>query len=344
MAADSALALWQTLGGLLHRRGPERIVPRRLAVEALATAQGTRVGVWVPPSLPAAAVAAALRVTWPAAVLTPAGTAPVWPAAGVSAVELRPRGGPWAPLTDTTPRAPRAGEGGEAEPLRAVFAALADRGAGELAAVQIVIRAHRGAGAQPWAARAAGALLRMGAGLVLELATILLPGRHAPTRTTTRTPGRAVTSDPVAAAALKASDAKRVAGPHLRVTLRVALATNPNMALAGRRHRLARITGGFDLVTTPLRTGRVRRPASALTGRLPGRSFLATLPELAAVWHIPAEPGRYALAAQPARNRPPERHLPHLPGGPTQLLDTTPNTDTATTGDAEVGHGAGHAS
>lgn len=168
----------------------------------------------------------------------------------VSVVELAPRGGVWAPLIDPT-AAPRtgAGTGGagaawtgalmEAEPLRAVFAALArcaaTHGPGDVAGVQLVVRAARTTGPSSFLGAgggvAAGLVHLLGRAvsvLMLELLDILTLGRR-PTRATTRTgvEARRAPLDPVQAAAVKARDAKRAAGPHLAVTLRVAAATAP---------------------------------------------------------------------------------------------------------------------
>ena len=97
----SAVALWQLLGGLLRRHPGPWWWPTRLVLESVATADGTRIGLWLPPALAAAAPDQTLTAVLPGVRITPA-AAPVWPATGVSVVELVPRGGIWAPVLDPT--------------------------------------------------------------------------------------------------------------------------------------------------------------------------------------------------------------------------------------------------
>ena len=157
---------------------------------------------------------------------------------------------------------------------------------------------------------------------------------RSPLRTGARPGG-----DAVAAAHRAARDTKRAGGPHLRVTLRLGLATrSPGPAgAAARRRRLRALVGGFDLVTTPLHTRtRHRHPGRLLADRPLGAWFTATTTELAGLWHLPAEPGRYRLPAATARDRAPipdllnptpTRHRGHRPhpdgsgrdGGPWQV-------------------------
>ena len=102
-------------------------------------------------------------------------------------------------------------------------------------------------------------------------------------------------------AARKARDAKRAAGPHLTTTLRVAVSVPTHRDQTGRAGRQARsarwdrvreIAGGFRLVcsATLLRRRRVRHADVQVAARMHGRTFAATLPELAALWHVPTGP------------------------------------------------------
>jgi hypothetical protein len=352
----ASVAACQAIGGVLRRTHRRGLLPPRVALEFLAaptiatdpgaadeSAAGVRVAVWVPPRMPGATLIAALRAALPGAVIAPAETGSPWPAPtgarggkpgrAVSVVELSPQGGVWAPLIDPT-IAPRTGGGAgtgwagprvEAEPLRAVLAALArcaaTHGPGEVAGVQLVVRAapagrssFLGAGGGGVGAGLVQLLGRAVSVLALELLDIFTPGR--PPRATSRTAGEARRApvDPVQAAAVKAHDAKRAAGPHLAVTLRVAVATAAGAPEGVRRARLAAILGGYDLVTTPLHTHprRGRRAAERLAARLPGTWFMATTAELAALWHLPTDPARHGLSAPPARDITPPPVLPRL--------------------------------
>ena len=286
----------------------------------------------------------------PGARIIPA-AGPVWPTTGVSAVELVPRGGIWAPVLDPTvatllahaTRTPDNGSGGEREPLRLLYALLAARTPGDQAVVQVVVRAHHGTRDRALGAGRGGG--GVGAGVLDGLARTLLllahgvallvtllgrellelltaptaahtagarDGRRSQLRTGTRAGG-----DAVAAAHRAARDTKRANGPHLRVTLRLGLATRSRgpAGAAARRRRLRELVGGFDLVTTPLHTRtRHRHPGRLLADRPLGAWFVATTTELAGLWHLPAEPVRYRLPAATARDRAP------VP----DLLDPTP--------------------
>jgi hypothetical protein len=176
------------------------------------------------------------------------------------------------------------------EPLRAVLDALAHRGPGEQASVQLVIT--EATGLRAWLARtlpatragrrrgivgglvraAAPALLGTLAG-ALAAAIVGLLDFLGPSPFSTRTPTARVTSrasigfagsesraiDPGLAAARRAAEIKR-ASAHLHATLRVAVSTAGPEPAPGRRGRRGRrrggagaaaaIAAGFDLATT----------------------------------------------------------------------------------------------
>ena len=69
MPTDGARALWLAMSGLLSRsrRSHLGLRPARVSMEFVADASGTRVGVWVPPTLSASAVAALIQRCWPGA-------------------------------------------------------------------------------------------------------------------------------------------------------------------------------------------------------------------------------------------------------------------------------------
>jgi hypothetical protein len=320
---------WRRAGGWLPV--PVRRPGGRLAVEWWADAAGLRAGVWVAAGMPAGAVAEGLRAAWPGAEVT--ATDPPAFTTAPAVLDLRPDcGGVWAPLLDPATRPDRATPGGAGvgEPLRAVLDGLTGRAPGEQACVQLVIGAppdpraglagYRGEGLSGTLALAAPALLGSLAG-VLAAAVLTLLDLFGPTTTRTRartrrpaTAGRGAVGasragaagvDPVLIAADKARIAKRVSGPHLRVSLRVAAAipttrdngTGPADGQPARRVA-STIAAGFDLITThtALRPRWARHPR-ALTGRATGAAFAATVAELGALWHLPADPARHHLSA-----------------------------------------------
>ncbi|GAA5168964.1 hypothetical protein GCM10023321_63800 [Pseudonocardia eucalypti] len=341
--ADAAVALWRVLAGFLDRapRRPWKPAPA-LAAEFHADPAGVRAGVWVAPPLRAEHMAAAIRRVLPGAQIRHT-TPPVW-YAPPSVLQLRPAGGRWAPLIDPAHRPSHASrdQPGD-EPLRAVLDALADRQPGQQAAVQLVITPTGG----PLPGLVAGLDRVDPAELCRNVTTFLLAGtaellsflvselldlftgssgstnRRGSTGTVAGASRPATATGTRTGLMGKAADAKRTAGAHLHATLRVAVTTHPtntSPALPGPRARRARlrlardIAAGYDLVTThaTLHT-RPARNAERLWCRAPGAGFNATLAELAALWHLPAQPHTYGLPAPSARNRAPARQLPRLP-------------------------------
>jgi hypothetical protein len=345
MPAEGGLAMWRMLAGCLRRARWGFPAPV-LAVEWFADPAGVRAGIWVPASISAAQVGDALTRAWPGARVTRTHP-PVWYYTP-TLIELTPTRGRWAPLIDPTPsRSPRStGE----EPLRAVLDALAHRGPGEQASVQLVIT--EATGLRAWLARtlpttrgqggrglaagvlglvraAAPALLGTLAGAlaaaIVGLLDILGPGPFSSRKpTTSRASSRTGptgfggveprTVDPGLAADRRAGEIKR-ATARLHATLRVAVATarvepassrRGRRARDGRRSAAAAIAAGFDLATThtPLRA-RPARCAEPVYLRTPGDGFPVTLAELAALWHLPAQPLLYRIAAPTAADRGP---------------------------------------
>jgi hypothetical protein len=176
--------------------------------------------------------------------------------------------------------------------------------------------------------------------VLLGVLDLFTPGRSSLTPGRGGRGGRATNpdppgaSDPAVVAAGKALDAKRAAGPHLGATLRIAATTPPTRTRTrgggrrghdgGRARAIAvDIAAGYDLITTatPLH-GRWIHGGEPVMLRTPapGGGFVATLPELAALWHLPGEPDRYQLPAAATTQRRPGLTLPRA--GPTHRGDT----------------------
>jgi hypothetical protein len=191
-------------------------------------------------------------------------------------------------------------------------------------------------------AGAAWALLVVGRA-VLGLLECLLPGPTRPARRGTAGSARAgrvgsgmvtglgtgvdagvdAVTDPEHAAAVKARLVKRAHGPHLRVTMRIAVTAGPIRYRARRastrRALAARIAAGYDVTLTQRTALRGRwawfAVADRVATRTPARTggFYATLPELATLWHLPADPVRWGMPAAPATQRPTGTRVPRLP-------------------------------
>ncbi|TVT55329.1 hypothetical protein FNH05_09735, partial [Amycolatopsis rhizosphaerae] len=318
MPAEGARKLWRALAGLLSRARRGGLAPRHLAVEFVADATGMRAGVWVPPALSAASVAEAVQRCWPGSRATITRTPPA--ATGgesgghATAVHVWPRGGEWEPLLDAT-RAMRT-HPGEVDGLHSALSALAERGDGERACLQLIVspaRAARRGGAgrgRPLWARIVLGLVKAPFVVFLAVADVLL-GHGAPKRPSTANSSAA--EDPVVAAHRKAIAAKQAHGPHLRATLRLAVCSPVSRKL--RRRTVNAIVNGYDLAApeASLRIRPAYRPVGRLTQRLPGARrdrFLITLDEAAALWHLPDEPAQYGITDATARVRRPRRDLP----------------------------------
>ena len=311
-------ALWRLVA---PRLGCGRVLRRRRTVawELRATPAGVRAAVWVPPGVPAAAVAAAVGDAWPGAQAgtRAAGDVPAAPVpARVTAVRLRPSVPGWLPVgpVDRPHRQRALPE--EADLLRVVFAALSGCRSAEVSAgVQILVRPAR----RRHARRSAAALRRLRGLRGLPRRPWL--ARRAPlalfdlvTGAEVAVPRRAVIypqiADPLGPARLHALAAKAAAGPHFDVAVRI-LASGGSRA--GRRALVRAVAAGFGLVTgdapvpADLAARRLWRPARQLRTRCAPRRhwFTASLPEVAALAGLPAQPARYGLVIAAARRFPP---------------------------------------
>jgi hypothetical protein len=123
-------------------------------------------------------------------------------------------------------------------------------------------------------------------------------------------------ADPAVAASERERTLKQGTRPLLHATLRVAtLATSPDASSRSGAALAREVAIGYALALprARIRPYAVRRFDRALRARRPGRGFYTTLAEIAALWHLPAEPARYRLPDPAARNRPARPDIPRLP-------------------------------
>ncbi|WP_345703428.1 hypothetical protein [Pseudonocardia eucalypti] len=328
MAAGGAAGLWRVLSGCLRHapRGWPWAPRPQLSVEWWADPSGLHVGVWVPPKVRPQRVADAITRAWPGAQVQPTHP-PMWHRYPARLLELTPAAGPWAPLNPAGSTATGTGLGvvdQSEEPLRAVLGALAERAPGEQASVQLIVSHHRdrdrvtsglAGGLRAVLPSLLGTLAGALAHLVVTVLDVFTSGTSTPTRNRTGSGaagGRCddTSGDPVARAAV----AKRAQGPHLRVTLRVAVSVPMPHDWRHDRACAVDIATGYELVTNELRL-RWRRlwAAEYLTLRTHGHTWIATLGELGALFHLPADPARYRLAAPGVRRLPTRGATTHLP-------------------------------
>ena len=287
-------ALWSNLTGLL--RPPWRRLldgQPHLAFEYTWSPAGVRISLWVPGTIPPGLIERAAEAAWPGArTSVTLAAAPVGASSRVEAGGLRLSRPDHYPLRSDQ----------DADPLRALFAAGAVLTDGDSALVQVLARPVTGR--RLLLARRAAARLRNShpARLRSQLLDLVTPGPVARAR-----PEAASRAYPDRASEIRAI-LDKAAYPRWAVAIRYAVsATGTGTAvppsrerLRGRAHALA---SAFALYTghNQLVRRRLRRPASVLNARRLGRGQLLSVPELAAVAHLPLDPAVPGLARAGAR-------------------------------------------
>jgi hypothetical protein len=280
-------------------------------------AAGMSIRLWVPGTVPPGLIERAVEAAWPGAhTVTAPASPPLPPGAAAAGGTLRLARPDILPLSVS----------GDLEALlRALAGAAASLADGEHAVVQVLARPVTGARLRQ--ARRAARQQRSGqsARMTSRLLDLASPGHPA---SRSRAAGR---SDPGLAAEIRESAAK-LAGPQWETLIRYAVATTaPAQARdgAGRWERraaaaqqAARLRGLAHALAsaTALLTGRnwlarrrLRRPATVTGSRRLTKGDLLSVPELAAIARLPADPALPGLARAGARAVPPPPAIP-LPG------------------------------
>ncbi|MER8160244.1 type IV secretion system DNA-binding domain-containing protein [Streptomyces sp. NPDC094472] len=300
--AKGGEVLWAQLAGLL-RPWWRRLTGGQphLGFEYTWTHAGLGIRLWVPGTVPLGLVRHAVEAAWPGAhtrILEPPELIPHGHA--VSAGRLRPARPEVLPL-----RTEHA-----ADPLRALLQAATSLGEGETACVQILLRPATGAAVR----RARRAARRLKAGQSAQrlpaLGALLL---HRPQPTTT---GR---QDVEHSAAVRQSAAK-LAGPQWQTVITYAATCTPEQKRAGdlvrgRAHALASAFGLYAERNWLART-RLPKPHRPVEGRLfPRRAALLSVPEVAALAHLPIDADAPGLRRAGARSVLPPPAVPSpVPG------------------------------
>jgi len=318
---DSA-RFWLGLARLLRRR--RRGWAPHVAFELAWDGPALRIGVWVPALVSAAQVARIAETSWPGcSAEIQHGSGPGLPAVAVAAGgELAAAGGrDWLPL-----RAEH-----QADPLRAVLGAGLYLGAGETAVMQVATRLASGsrlararAGAQGRRAGASGAggiaaeaARKLVLGVLNLVSEIVSTGSSGSRQPTPHGPAGWQQHDVFGQAQQRAGVRKLTSPPLWEVAVRYAAATTASGEGARQRVRahcdaLSAALGVFsdqmDLTDRP-----VRDPAAVLASRRLRRGLLVSTPELAALAHLPYDPGTPGLPAWGARPVPPPPGISRLP-------------------------------
>jgi len=319
---DGAAALWGHLTGLLRPPRARLLAGQRHLGWEYAWNGGTTAGLsirlWVPGTIPPGMIERAVEAAWPGThTVTSDASPPLPPGALTAGGTLRLARPEILPIS--TGHDPDA-------PLRALAGAAAGLGDGEHAIVQVLARPVTGARLR----RARRAARKQRAGQPARLSSRLLdlasPGGHASSGTR-RTASR---TDPELAAEIRAATEK-LASPQWETLIRYATATTaahvPDGAgrwqaraataqadarLRGLAHALASATALYA-GRNWLARRRLRHPAEAINTRRLPRGDLLSVPELAAIARLPADPALPGLARAGARAVAPPPAIP-LPG------------------------------
>ncbi|WP_431953112.1 type IV secretory system conjugative DNA transfer family protein [Actinacidiphila sp. bgisy167] len=281
--------LWAQLSGLL-RPWWRRITTGQphLGFEYTWSPTGLRIAVWVPGSVPLDLVRRAVEAAWPGAHTRITTPAPLLPPGHLrTAGRLRPARPAVLPLRSDHP----------ADPLRALLQAATGMSEAESGCVQILARPATGTALR----RARRQARRLKAGhtpaRLPALAALLL---HRPQGAATSR------QDPEHGAAVRQSAVKLV-GPQWQCSLAYAATCSPKAERAvdvgrGRAHALASAFGLYADRNHLIRT-RLPHPESLLNERwFPVRAALLSVPELAALAHIPHDPDAPGLRRAGARS------------------------------------------
>ena len=300
---EGGLVLWANLTGLL--RPPWRRLlsgQPHVGWEFRWTADGARISLWLPSSIPPGLAEHAIAAAWPGAITATAPADPLLPGSATAEAGA---------LTLARPDHYPIRSQHDADPLRALFAAAEGLSAGDVAAWQVLARPV--AGTRLLAARRAAARLA-GTGtttLASQALDLLTPG---PGRSKRRTPAAGGTF-PDRPAEVRAILGK-AAGPRWAVAVRYAVTSNgpatpaERARLRGRAHALASAAALYSSGHNYLARSRLRQPAKVLASRRLGRGQLLSVPELAALAHLPEDPAVPGLPRAGARALPPPPGIP----------------------------------
>ncbi|MFI6350197.1 type IV secretory system conjugative DNA transfer family protein [Streptomyces sp. NPDC050560] len=289
--------LWAQLTGLLRPWWRRLLTGQpHLAFEYTWSHTGLRIRLWVPGTVPLGLVRRAVEAAWPGAhTRVTTATPPLTAAHTVSAGRLRLARPDAHPLrTDHT-----------TDPLRALLQAATGMGEHETACVQILARPATGAALRR--ARRQARRLKVGRtpARLPTLAALLL---HRPQPTST---GK---QDPEHGPAVRHA-ATKLAGPQWQCALTYAATCHPAAERAGdiargRAHALASAFGLYADHNYLART-RLPHPEPALAARrFPPRCALLSVPELAALAHLPVDADAPGLQRAGARSVLPPPSIP----------------------------------
>ncbi|MGW1680080.1 type IV secretion system DNA-binding domain-containing protein [Saccharopolyspora sp. NPDC002376] len=315
--ADGAAAMWSNLIGLV-RPMVHRITTGQphLAWEYVFDHDDVQIRVWVPGAVPPGMVERAIEAAWPGARTRTADAAPPIP--------TTPDAGRWRLTTGGTLRLARSEAlpvrtDFDVDPIRALMGAPTGLGVHDTACVQVLTRPTTGRRVKQ--ARRAARHLNAGRSthLVGGLLDLLTPGLAA-----TKPSSSQPKLDPQTSLEFQAQNRAIVGkqrGAQWETLIRYAVTTTVPIEtpgeqvarvreqLRGRAHAIASAFSGFT-EHNHYRRRRLRNPVCALARRHLWRGDLLSVPELAAVAHLPTDEALPGLARAGARAVPPPPNTP----------------------------------
>ncbi|WP_285500643.1 DUF87 domain-containing protein [Actinokineospora sp. NBRC 105648] len=311
---DGAAAVWANLVGLLRPRWARRVTGQpHVTWEYVFSADGVRIQLWVPGTVPPGMVERAVEAAWPGAHTSLGAAVALLPAsiAGERQVEsvggeLRLARSEALPLRSDFPT----------DPIRGLLGAPVGLHPHERAVVQILARPVTGSRVRK--ARRAARRVRAGKSVhvVGRLLDLLTP--HTPPW---RRTGARVVLDHQTQLEASAQDRVIVAkhrGPQYETLVRYAVTAeitppeDPGPVrdhLRGRGHAIASAFAAYS-EHNYYRRARLRHPARALTDRRLRRGDLLSIPELAALAHLPTDEAVPGLQRAGAKAVPPPSGVP----------------------------------
>nr|WP_307813707.1 DUF87 domain-containing protein [Streptomyces sp. N35] len=297
VAPKGGEVLWAQLSGVLRPWWRRALAGQpHLGLEYVWSHTGLRIQLWVPQAIPLSLVRRAVEAAWPGAhTRVTAADALLPPGHAVSAGRVRTARPDALPLRTDHPT----------DPIRPLLQAATGMREDESACVQVLARPATGHVLRRVRRHArclkAGQSARRLPGLTALLA-------HRPQ------PGSTGKQDPEHAASVRQS-ASKLAGPQWQTTITYAASCSPEhegagQLVRGRAHGLASAFGLFADRNWLART-RLPHPHEPLTQRrFPRRASVLSVPELAALAHLPIDPDAPGVRRAGARSVLPPPQIP----------------------------------
>ncbi|MEV6444715.1 DUF87 domain-containing protein [Amycolatopsis sp. NPDC051716] len=310
---SGAITVWSNLVGLLRPGWRRRFSGQpHLSFELTFTDDGVHIRLWVPGLVPPGMVERAIEAAWPGAHTRTTPAKPPIPLAAAAGRQVEAVGGE---LRLARSEALPIRTDHQADPIRALLGAPVGLGPHERACVQILTRPV--AGHRVTKARRAARRVHAGGSvnLVGRLLDAITPGKTPKPSTSTRTP-QLDRQTSLEYAAQDRAVVEKLRANQFETRIRYAVATTvPDDAapgeiqavrevLRGRGHAIASAFAAYS-EHNHYRRVRLRHPVTVLADRRLGKGDLLSIPELAAIAHLPIDEAVPGLQRAGAKAVPP---------------------------------------